>query len=564
MPPKKSAAFNAQTPNKAIFPAKSAALPPAWKTYVPAWMTQATAWKTYAATWKTNAGTWKTYAAAWTTSVPAWKTHAAASKTDAGTWNTPVPRAGVMLAAGLWAVQSSMAQPAGCQQTWRSLDGGIDDTNPSFIHKLAIWDVNPADSVAPWIIAGGNFLSVNGTHAGGLARWDGSSGQGMGLTGPSIIYAVTPWVPDGAGPQASQLIIGGIIGPQGALPESRVARLTEAGFGFLGDGLNNSVFALTTWDPDGDGPLSGALIAGGAFHRSGLRPIERVARWSGTQWEQMGSGLSDSVSVLTTWDADGPGPSPARLVAGGRFRMSGASAVNFIAMWDGAAWQSMAGGMNDAVVALAAWDPDAAGPLATRLVAAGDFTQAGGASAAYVAIWDGTMWSALPPGPGLFVRAVTPWDHDGDANTADALAVARNGQVIDITWGATQWRTVGSSVINGPGSSIRALCFAPATAGAASLFCAGAFSQFGPPAGPMMPARRIASFGCPAARRCDDIDFNNNTVFPEDADVIDFFNVLAGAECVTCNDIDFNNNGVFPEDQDVIDFFNVLAGGSCP
>ena len=31
-----------------------------------------------------------------------------------------------------------------------------------------------------------------------------------------------------------------------------------------------------------------------------------------------------------------------------------------------------------------------------------------------------------------------------------------------------------------------------------------------------------------------------------------------------CNDIDFNNNGVFPEDQDVIDFFNVLAGGTCP
>ncbi|HLP85592.1 MAG TPA: hypothetical protein VK157_14680 [Phycisphaerales bacterium] len=31
----------------------------------------------------------------------------------------------------------------------------------------------------------------------------------------------------------------------------------------------------------------------------------------------------------------------------------------------------------------------------------------------------------------------------------------------------------------------------------------------------------------------------------------------------TCDDIDFNNNGVFPEDQDVIDFFTVLAGGTC-
>ncbi len=62
---------------------------------------------------------------------------------------------------------------------------------------------------------------------------------------------------------------------------------------------------------------------------------------------------------------------------------------------------------------------------------------------------------------------------------------------------------------------------------------------------------------------CNDIDFNNNNISPENQDVIDFFNVLAGAECLVCDDIDFNNNSVFPEDQDVIDFFTVLAGGSC-
>jgi hypothetical protein len=68
---------------------------------------------------------------------------------------------------------------------------------------------------------------------------------------------------------------------------------------------------------------------------------------------------------------------------------------------------------------------------------------------------------------------------------------------------------------------------------------------------------------CAPTAACDDIDFNNNNVFPEDQDVIDFFNVLSGADCPACNDIDFNNNQVFPEDQDVIDFFNVLAGAEC-
>ncbi|HLP82791.1 MAG TPA: lamin tail domain-containing protein, partial [Phycisphaerales bacterium] len=81
-------------------------------------------------------------------------------------------------------------------------------------------------------------------------------------------------------------------------------------------------------------------------------------------------------------------------------------------------------------------------------------------------------------------------------------------------------------------------------------------------ASPGLIAGQVLTPSC-ATVACDDIDFNNNDVFPEDQDVIDFFNVLAGADCPNCNDIDFNNNNVFPEDQDVIDFFNVLAGGNC-
>jgi hypothetical protein len=71
---------------------------------------------------------------------------------------------------------------------------------------------------------------------------------------------------------------------------------------------------------------------------------------------------------------------------------------------------------------------------------------------------------------------------------------------------------------------------------------------------------------CPAMRfTCGDIDFNNNAIFPENQDIIDYFDVLAGAPCPTlrCDTIDFNRNGVFPEDQDVLDFLHVFAGGSC-
>lgn len=67
----------------------------------------------------------------------------------------------------------------------------------------------------------------------------------------------------------------------------------------------------------------------------------------------------------------------------------------------------------------------------------------------------------------------------------------------------------------------------------------------------------------PLSCECNDIDFNNNNVYPEDSDVIDFFRVLAGDSCNECDSIDFNNDGVFPSDTDIVSFFNVLAGGPC-
>jgi hypothetical protein len=65
---------------------------------------------------------------------------------------------------------------------------------------------------------------------------------------------------------------------------------------------------------------------------------------------------------------------------------------------------------------------------------------------------------------------------------------------------------------------------------------------------------------------CDSIDFNNDGLFPDDSDLVDFLNVLAGGTCSNdpnCNDIDFNNDGLFPDDNDLVAYLSVLAGGGC-
>jgi hypothetical protein len=71
--------------------------------------------------------------------------------------------------------------------------------------------------------------------------------------------------------------------------------------------------------------------------------------------------------------------------------------------------------------------------------------------------------------------------------------------------------------------------------------------------------------GTVGPRACDSIDFNNDGLFPDDSDLVDFLSVLAGGGCSqsSCNDIDFNNDGLFPDDSDLLALLTVLAGGEC-
>ncbi|HLP84968.1 MAG TPA: hypothetical protein VK157_11520 [Phycisphaerales bacterium] len=125
------------------------------------------------------------------------------------------------------------------------------------------------------------------------------------------------------------------------------------------------------------------------------------------------------------------------------------------------------------------------------------------------------------------------------------------GETVGPLGTGTGWRE-GGFVPNMNGSNTIRVRFTAADEGVGGSLVEAAIDNF-----------RISSVQCNPG--CADIDYNNNGVFPEDQDVIDFFAVLAGGTCSTgnCDPIDFNRNEVFPEDSDVISFFGVLAGGSC-
>ncbi len=68
--------------------------------------------------------------------------------------------------------------------------------------------------------------------------------------------------------------------------------------------------------------------------------------------------------------------------------------------------------------------------------------------------------------------------------------------------------------------------------------------------------------------QCDSIDFNNDGLFPDTADIDDFLSVFSGGPCSTdpdpgCSDVDFNNDGLFPDTADIDSLLSVFSGGPC-
>jgi len=257
------------------------------------------------------------------------------------------------------------------------------------------------------------------------ARWDSPFGGAAALNG--AVYCMTTWDPDGPGPMGTQLVVGGNFTTAGGITVNRIARWDGSAWHALAGGVSGGSFpavtALATWDPDGDVPLHHHLIAAGGFIAAGGTTVNRIARWDGVAWHSLGTGMNAEVLCLATWDPDGDGPLPVELVAGGSFQMAGATAANRIARWDGATWRRLSNGMNDLVTAMTVWDPDGPGPLGEVLVAAGGFTTAGNSSATRVARWDGNSWQPLGSGIDHWALSLAAWDPDGPGPALPQIVV---------------------------------------------------------------------------------------------------------------------------------------------
>lgn len=164
-----------------------------------------------------------------------------------------------------------------------------------------------------------------------------------------------------------------------------------------------------------------------------IYPLTLDPTISDADWQvwNLGSGMNGYVKALAV--------SGSTLYAGGSFTTAGGTAANYIALWNGSAWSALGSGMSGAVNALAV--------SGSTLYAGGSFTTAGGFAVNRIAKWNGSAWSALGSGMDNTVSTLvvsgTTLYAGGDFTTAGGVTVNRIAQ-----WDGSVWSALGSGTDN--------------------------------------------------------------------------------------------------------------------
>src|SRR5262249_52543303 len=138
------------------------------------------------------------------------------------------------------------------------------------------------------LVVGGTFTIAGSVRANRIALWDGAawSTLGDGFPGYSNTVEALAVLPDG-----SLVAAGSFITASGA---NRIARWIPGAPGWrpLGIGTSTPTHAPAALP-------NGALIAAGDFTTAGGNPASRVARWNGSFWYPLGTGIPNANSVTS-------------------------------------------------------------------------------------------------------------------------------------------------------------------------------------------------------------------------------------------------------------------------
>jgi len=290
------------------------------------------------------------------------------------------------------------------------------------------------------IYVGGDFTAAGGiTDADYLARWNPVSEAWESVVTGIAPNVISDDVKAMAFDANGDLYIGGNFTNLGSTNGDHIAKIdiTAGTASALGTGLTFPMMAGGVSDiivsPDGDVYVCGDFSSAG-----GVPNTLNIAKWDGTSWSALSTGLGndDGYGIGVRTLAFSPSGT---LYIGGIFTNADGTNGDYLCYWNGTSFVRIGTVELNSYVYKIVFDN------AGRLIAAGNFTNAGGAvDADYIAMWSGNSWSSLGSGADRPVYnlsiannklyATGNFNSIGGITTADRIGIWSNGtwQPIDI------------------------------------------------------------------------------------------------------------------------------------
>lgn len=310
---------------------------------------------------------------------------------------------------------------------------------------------------------GGNFNQAGDVIANHVVRYDGLNFYPLSGK-PANGFATPPITVSCIGQSDDGIFVGGLFTAAGPLLVNRIARWDGTNWNDVGGGTMggasgaNRVLAIAGLGSD--------VYVGGLFTNVGGYNVSNIAHWDGANWWNMGVGFDASVGVLAVV--------PGAVYAGGGFTNvtdSFTFTVNHIAMWNGFNWYNLGSGVNaNGTVNAIAVAPSG------NVYIGGTFTNASGVTANRIAMWDGFNWNSLGTGSanGLSGTVLAIAVNGNDVYVGGSFTSAGTTVVRGIAhWDGANWSGLGSGASGSSTPEVRAMAFG----GDGKLYCCGRFTN---------------------------------------------------------------------------------------